>query len=73
MKMIIAVIQPDKLGDVKDALHSANITKMTASNVIGCGQQMGYAEKYRGIPMEINLYPHGRVGAGRHWLTSAGA
>lgn len=55
MKMIIAVIQPDKLGDVKDALHSAKITKMTASNVIGCGQQMGYTEKYRGIPMEINL------------------
>lgn len=55
MKMIVAVIQPDKLSDVKDALHEAKITKMTASNVIGCGQQMGYAEKYRGIPVEINL------------------
>ncbi len=55
MKMVIAVIQPDKLGDVKDALLAANITKMTASNVIGCGQQMGYRESYRGIPQEINL------------------
>ncbi len=55
MKLIIAVIQPDKLSDVKDALHAANITKMTASNVIGCGQQMGYTESYRGIPAEINL------------------
>jgi len=55
MKMIIAVIQPDKLSDVKDALHAANVTKMTASNVIGCGQQMGYTETYRGIPAEINL------------------
>lgn len=55
MKLIIAVIQPDKLFDVKEALVAANITKMTASNVIGCGQQMGYTESYRGIPAEINL------------------
>ena len=55
MKLIIAVIQPDKLADVKDALVAARITKMTASNVIGCGQQMGYTETYRGIPSEINL------------------
>jgi len=55
MKLIIAVIQPDKLFDVKEALVAANITKMTASNVIGCGQQMGYTESYRGVPAEINL------------------
>ncbi len=55
MKLIIAVIQPDKLFDVKEALVAANITKMTASNVIGCGQQMGYTESYRGVPSEINL------------------
>jgi nitrogen regulatory protein P-II 1 len=55
MKLIIAVIQPDKLADVKEALQAANITKMTASNVIGCGQQMGYKETYRGIPSDINL------------------
>ena len=55
MKLIIAVIQPDKLADVKEALVAAKITKMTASNVIGCGQQMGYTETYRGIPAEINL------------------
>lgn len=55
MKMIIAVIQPDKLIDVKEALFEAKISKMTVSNVIGCGQQMGYTETYRGIPAEINL------------------
>jgi len=55
MKLIIAVIQPDKLADVKEALTAAKVTKMTASNVIGCGQQMGYTETYRGIPAEINL------------------
>ncbi|MDX9867629.1 MAG: P-II family nitrogen regulator [Kiritimatiellia bacterium] len=55
MKLILAVIQPDKLADVKEALFAAHITKMTVSNVIGCGQQMGYTETYRGIPSEINL------------------
>lgn len=55
MKLIIAVIQPDKLTDVKEALLVAGIKKMTVSNVIGCGQQMGYTETYRGIPSEINL------------------
>ena len=55
MKMIIAVIQPDKLTDVKEALMAANVGKMTALNVIGCGQQMGYTESYRGAKTEVNL------------------
>ncbi len=55
MKLIIAVIQPDKLTDVKEALMAAQVGKMTALNVIGCGQQMGYQETYRGVPTEVNL------------------
>ena len=55
MKMIIAVIQPDKLTDVKEALMAANVGKMTSLNVIGCGQQMGYTESYRGAKTEVNL------------------
>jgi nitrogen regulatory protein P-II 1 len=55
MKLIIAVIQPDKLTDVKKALFEAQVYKMTALNVIGCGQQMGYKETYRGAPTEVNL------------------
>lgn len=55
MKLIIAVIQPDKLTDVKQALFEAKVFKMTALNVIGCGQQMGYTESYRGAPTEVNL------------------
>lgn len=42
MKLILAIIQPDKLTDVKEALRAAKVGKMTALNVIGCGQQMGY-------------------------------
>lgn len=55
MKLIIAIIQPEKLTDVKQALFEARIHKMTALNVIGCGQQLGYHESYRGAKEEINL------------------
>lgn len=55
MKLVIAIIQPDKLTDVKNALFEAQVGKMTVSNVIGAGQQMGYQETYRGAISEINL------------------
>ena len=55
MKLILAIIQPEKLTDVKQALYEAKVHKMTALNVIGCGQQLGYSESYRGAKEEINL------------------
>ena len=55
MKMIIAVIQPNRLPDVKKALFDAKVGKMTVTNVIGCGQQAGYTESYRGNVIEVNL------------------
>jgi nitrogen regulatory protein P-II 1 len=55
MKLIIAMIQPHKLPDVKKALYDAEVFKMTVSNVLGCGQQKGYTETYRGVIHEVNL------------------
>lgn len=55
MKLIIAMIQPNKLPAVKKSLFEAKITKMTVTNVLGCGQQGGYSENYRGNIQEINL------------------
>jgi nitrogen regulatory protein P-II 1 len=55
MKLVIAMIQPHKLPDVKKALFDADIHKMTVTNVLGCGQQKGYSETYRGVVHEINL------------------
>lgn len=55
MKLIIAMIQPHKLPDVKQALYDAQVYKMTVSNALGCGQQKGYTETYRGIIHEVNL------------------
>lgn len=55
MKLIIAVIQPHKLPDVKKALFDAQVYKMIVMNVLGCGQQKGYTETYRGEVEEVNL------------------
>jgi nitrogen regulatory protein P-II 1 len=55
MKLIIAIIQPTKLPDVKKALFEREVYKMTVTNVIGCGQQAGYTESYRGNIVEVNL------------------
>ncbi len=55
MKLIIALIQPHKLEDVKKALFEAEVHKMTVSTASGCGQQKGYTETYRGTITEINL------------------
>ena len=55
MKLIIAYIQPHKLEDVKKALADAKVGKMSVTNSLGCGAQMGYEESYRGIKFEVNL------------------
>jgi len=55
MKLIIAYIQPFKLNDVKQELYKAEIFKMSVTNALGCGQQKGYHESYRGVDVEVNL------------------
>jgi nitrogen regulatory protein P-II 1 len=61
MKLVTAFIQPHKLNAVKQALFDKNIHKMSVSNVLGCGQQMGYHENYRGSDIEVNLLKKVRV------------
>jgi len=61
MKLIIALIQPHKLEDVKKALYEAEVYKMTVSTASGCGQQKGYTETYRGTISEINLLKKTRL------------
>ena len=55
MKLIIAFIQPEKLPEVKKALYAAEVFKRSVTNALGCGQQKGYAETYRGVMYEVNL------------------
>ena len=48
MKMIVAIIRPEKVEEVQAALGKKDIYLMTASDVRGCGRQRGYSETYRG-------------------------
>ncbi len=61
MKLIIAYIQPHRLPDVKKALADAEVFKMSVTNALGCGQQKGYHETYRGVDLEINLLKKVRI------------
>jgi len=61
MKLLTAIIQPDKLTEMKDSLFSVGITKMTVSSVQGCGRQAGYEEAYRGNVIQVNLLRKVRV------------
>lgn len=61
MKLVIAYIQPEKLNDVKKTLFDKDIKKMSVTNYLGCGQQSGYTESYRGTMLEVNLHKKLRI------------
>jgi nitrogen regulatory protein P-II 1 len=61
MKLITALIQPEKLPDVKKELFKADVYKMTVTNAIGCGQQLGFTEVYRGVVEEVTLIKKIRI------------
>lgn len=57
MKLIIAVIRPFKLDEVKDALNQIDINGMTVSEVKGFGRQKGHKEIYRGQEYKTGFLP----------------
>ena len=61
MKLITAIIKPQKLEDVKEALVSAGITGMTVSEAKGFGRQLGLTEVYRGAQYKVDLIPKVRL------------
>ncbi len=61
MKLIIAYIQPEKLTAVKQSLYQAEVYKISVTNAMGCGQQKGYSETYRGVEVEVNLLKKVRI------------
>jgi nitrogen regulatory protein P-II 2 len=61
MKLVVAYIQPEKLNDVKQALYAAEVFKLSVTNAMGCGQQKGYHESYRGVDVEVNLLKKTRL------------
>jgi len=61
MKLITAFIQPERLNVVKQELFKAGMHKMSVTNALGCGQQKGYTEHYRGVEIEVNLLKKVRI------------
>jgi len=57
MKLIIAIVKPSKLDDVREALTALGIEGMTATEVKGYGRQKGHKEIYRGSEYTINFVP----------------
>lgn len=64
MKMIIAYIKPERLNAVKQELYAREIYKISVTNALGCGQQKGYTETYRGAIQEVNLLKKVRLAIG---------
>jgi nitrogen regulatory protein P-II 1 len=61
MKLIVAVIKPFKLDDVKEALRAKGVQGMTLTEAQGFGRQRGHTEVYRGAEYEVDFVPKLRV------------
>jgi len=61
MKLVIAVIKPFKLDEVRDALNHIGVQGMTVSEVKGYGRQKGHMEIYRGAEYAVNFLPKLRI------------
>lgn len=57
MKRITAIVRPEKLEPLKEALFAAKVGGMTISQVNGCGSQHGWKEYYRGTEVLLNMVP----------------
>ena len=57
MKMIMAIIKPFKLDDVREALSEAGVAGITVTEVKGFGRQKGHTELYRGAEYVIDFLP----------------
>ena len=57
MKRIEAIIRPSKLEYIKEALKNKNINGITINQVMGCGNQLGWSEFYRGNEVIVNILP----------------
>jgi nitrogen regulatory protein P-II 1 len=61
MKLIVAVIKPFVIGEVKAALEAAGVEGMTISEAHGFGRQRGHTEVYRGSEYEVDFVPKIRI------------
>ena len=57
MKRIVAIVRPEKLEPLKEALFAADVAGMTITQVNGCGNQHGWKEYFRGTEVLLNMVP----------------
>ena len=55
MKRVIAIVRPEKMEPLKDALFAAGVSGMTIMQVHGCGKQHGWKQYYRGTEVLVNM------------------
>ena len=61
MKIIVAIIKPFKIDEVREALNAIGVQGMTATEVKGYGRQKGHTEIYRGAEYAVNFLPKLKV------------
>ena len=61
MKLVVAVIKPFKLEDVKEALEAVGVRGMTVTDARGFGRQKGHTEIYRGAEYQVDFVPKTRL------------
>jgi nitrogen regulatory protein P-II 1 len=61
IQKIEAIIRPERLQDVQDALDELGVSGLNVTEVMGCGRQKGYTEQYRGSRANISLLPKLKV------------
>ena len=61
MKMVVAIIKPFKLDDVREALSEAGVNGITVTEVKGFGRQKGHTELYRGAEYVVDFLPKIKV------------
>jgi nitrogen regulatory protein P-II 1 len=61
VKLVVAVVKPFKLDDVKAALKGRAVPGMTVSEARGFGRQLGHTEVYRGAEYQVDLVPKVRI------------
>ncbi|HEV8652502.1 MAG TPA: P-II family nitrogen regulator [Actinomycetes bacterium] len=61
MKLVVAIVKPFKLDEVKEALEGVGIQGMSVSEVRGFGRQRGHTEVYRGAEYQVEFLPKTRI------------
>jgi nitrogen regulatory protein P-II 1 len=61
MKLVVAIVKPFKVDDVKEALREIGVAGLTVSEARGFGRQRGHTEVYRGAEYQIDFVPKSRI------------